>query len=249
MKKNILAFSLLMLCALPVLAQTQNASAQVDSKTSATQNDKAVTLESGTHLTAQLQNRLDTRKAKAGNSVILKTSQDFKSQEGIIVKKGSRLIGHIIEVRRQTKGEKMSSLSIVFDYVQNGTTELPISATITSITQVMNQAAVDDGMLNSTTNATSNNTDSSRSQSSGGLVGGVTGTVGGVVNTTTNTIGGVVNSTTDTLGRTTASVGRTLNGIQITQSNKAKADGSSTLSLTGGDLRLEKGTSFNLILN
>ena len=93
MKQIVLAFCLMTLCALPVLAQTQNTStsANVDSKTSVTSNDKAITLESGTHLTAQLQNRLDTRKAKAGNSVILKTTQEFKSEGGVIVKKARGL--------------------------------------------------------------------------------------------------------------------------------------------------------------
>ena len=251
MKTFILAFCLAILCAIPVLAQSQNSNTSVNknSTTAITQNDKAITLESGTRLTGQLQNRLDARKTKAGDLVILKLSQDIKSNGEIVVKKGARLVGHITEARRQTKGEKMSSLNIVFDHLQNGATEIPINAAITSITQAMNHTAIDDGMFDSNTSASSSSNVSSRSQQSGGLVGGAANTVGGVVNATTNTVGGVVNSTTATAGRATGSLGQTLNGIQITQSSNAKADGTSTLSLTGGDLRLEKGTSFNLTLN
>jgi hypothetical protein len=222
------------------LAQSQNSNTSIstNSTTSVTQKDKAITLESGTRLTGQLQNRLDARKVKAGDLVILQLSQGIKSNGEVIVKKGSRLVGHITEARRQTKGEKMSSLNIVFDHLQNGTMEIPINAAITSITQAMNHTAVDDGMFDSNTSANSSSRASSRSQQSGGLIGGAT-----------NTVGGVVNSTTETAGHTSGSLGQTLKGVQIMQSSNAKADGTSTLSLTGGDLRLEKGTSFNLILN
>lgn len=240
MKTFILALCLAILCAIPVLAQSQNSNSSINtnSTTSVTQKDKAITLESDTRLTGQLQNRLDARKVKAGDLVILKLSQDIKSNGEVVVKKGSRLVGHITEARRQTKGEKMSSLNIVFDHLQNGTMEIPINAAITSITQAINHTAVDDGMFDSNTSANSSSRASSRSQQSGGLIGGAT-----------NTVGGVVNSTTETSGHTSGSLGQTLKGVQIMQSSNAKADGTSTLSLTGGDLRLEKGTSFNLILN
>ena len=251
MKTFILALCLAILCAISVLAQSQNSNTSVstNSTTSVTQNDKAITLESGTRLSGQLQNRLDARKAKAGDLVILKLSQDIKGDGEVVVKKGSRLVGHITEVRRQTKGEKMSSLNIVFDHLQNGAMEIPINAAITSITQAMNHTTIDDGMFDSNTSASANSHATSRSQQSGGLLGGATNTVGGVVNATSNTVGGAVNSTTETAGRATGSIGQPLNGLRITQSSNAKADGTSTLSLTGGDLRLEKGTSFNLILN
>jgi hypothetical protein len=80
------------------------------------------------------------------------------------------------------------------------------------------------------------------------LLGGVTNTVGGVVNTTTQTVGGVTNTVGETVGSTTQTVGNTVRGIQISQSASANAEGSSTLSLTGGNLRLEKGTTLNLRL-
>jgi hypothetical protein len=43
-------------------------------------------------------------------------------------------------------------------------------------------------------------------------------------------------------------VGRGLGGIQISQSSSASVEGSSVLSLQGQNLRLEKGTNFNLVL-
>ena len=97
---------------------------------------------------------------------------------------------------------------------------------------------------------------STSTRSSGGnagLLGGVGNTVGGVVNTTTNTAGNVAGSTTNAVG---SSVGATTNtagnltgslgGLQITQSTNASAEGGSTLSLAGGNLRLDSGATFQL---
>jgi hypothetical protein len=50
------------------------------------------------------------------------------------------------------------------------------------------------------------------------------------------------------VGNSTAGLGRSLGGIQISQSSDTSVEGSSVLSLQGNNLRLEKGTTFNLVL-
>lgn len=60
---------------------------------------------------------------------------------------------------------------------------------------------------------------------------------------------GALDTATGTVGSTTRGLGQALGQIQITQSANVSADGGSTLSLTGGDLRLEKGTAFHLSVN
>jgi hypothetical protein len=57
-----------------------------------------------------------------------------------------------------------------------------------------------------------------------------------------------VNSTTSVVGNTATGVGHSLGGIQISQSSNTSVEGSSVLSLQGRNLRLEKGTTFNLVL-
>ena len=61
--------------------------------------------------------------------------------------------------------------------------------------------------------------------------------------------GDVVCSTTETVGGATRGLGSTLGQIRVTQSAGLSAEGGSTLSLTGGNLRLEKGTTFRLTVN
>jgi hypothetical protein len=102
-----------------------------------------------------------------------------------------------------------------------------------------------------------NSTSSARSSSAGnsGLLGGVggvvnstTSTVGNVAGNTTSAVGNTVGSTTNAVGNTANSAGRSLRGIQVSQSTSTSVEGGSVLSLQGGNLRLEKGTSFNLML-
>jgi hypothetical protein len=59
----------------------------------------------------------------------------------------------------------------------------------------------------------------------------------------------VVNATGNVAGSSTGAVSDSLRGIQISESANASASGTSVLSLAGKDLRLEKGTSFTLVLN
>jgi hypothetical protein len=252
MKHFIRIILLILLSAATTLAQSQTTvSASADSKQSSSvnQTDKSINLQSGTQLMAELQNTIDARKAKAGQQVILKTTQAIKAHGQEVVKKGAKLFGHITEVKQKSSAEAMSSLSIVFDKLESGSLDIPISATITSITQAMSHTTLNDQGLSSDTLASSNSRTTAPSPSGGGgLLGGVTQTVGGVLNTTTQTVGGVTGATTDTVGRTTGSLGSTLSGIQITQSSNASAEGNSTLWVTGGNLRLEKGTSIKLSL-
>ena len=66
-----------------------------------------------------------------------------------------------------------------------------------------------------------------------------------VAGTTTSAVGSTVGATTNTAGNLTGS----LKGLQITQSTNASAEGGSTLSLNSGNLRLESGVTFNLLVS
>ena len=79
----------------------------------------------------------------------------------------------------------------------------------------------------------------------GNVAGNTTQTVGSTVGTTT----GVVSNTTGAVQGTTGNTVGALRGLQVTQSGGASAQGGSTLGLSGGNLRLDSGTTFNLLLN
>jgi hypothetical protein len=265
MKRTILTLSLSLACSLIVNAQKvdNSASAGASNQTSAAANQagKSINLDSGTHLAGQLQNTIDVRQAKVGDQVVLKTTQAIKSDGRTVVGKGSRLVGHVTEVAQKSKDNGESRIGILFDRLEQGPLQVPIAATISSLTRsnASTQASNEDVFSNDAMAGGSARSTSSARSSSGGTGGGLLGGVGGVANSATSSVGSVVNgttsavgstvgSTTSAVGNTATGVGRSLGGVQISQSSSTSVDGSSVLSLQGGNLRLEKGTNFNLVL-
>lgn len=262
MKKTILGMGLVLTLSGGVLAQTAgtSVSGSAKNKTSITKNSEAVSIASGTQIAAELQKSLNVEKAKVGDEVVLKTTKAIKQNGQVVVAKGSKLIGRVTEVQQRAKGEAGSKIGVLFDTLQHGDMSMPITASIMSITNVAARAAVNDSVSADTSASTTTTASTSSRQTSGGLLGGVGSTVGGVVSTTTstvggvagaatNTVGGVTNTAGETLGTTTGAVGGTIRGLSITQSTDASASGGSTLSLAGGNLKLDKGTTFNLALS
>jgi hypothetical protein len=259
MKRSILALTLSFACAGMAYAQKAEtrASGQGSSDNSAaiSQGSKSVNLASGTRLAAQLQNTVDVRKAKVGDQVVMKTTQAIKSEGRTVVGKGARLIGHVTEVAQKSKGNGESRVGIVFDRLEHGSLAMPISATISSITSARTSASAgNDDMFATSASGSGRATTTSSASNSGGLlgVGGVvnstTSTVGSAVGGTTSAVGSTVNATTNTVGNTTTGLGRSLGRIQISESSSTSVEGGSVLSLQGDNLRLEKGTNFNLVL-
>jgi hypothetical protein len=255
MKRTILVVSLSLACAAAAYAQKTGTRASGDlSNQTLAKAGKGIQLDSGTHLAGELQNTIDVRKAKVGDQVLLKTTQAVKSGGRTVVPKGSRLVGHVTEVAQKGKGNSESRVGILFDRLEQGSLAVPISATISSIASGRaNSRSNNDGLFD--TGGSASSTSSSRASASsnnGGLLGGVanstTSTVGGVVGGTTSAVGSTVDSTTSAVGNTAAGLGRSLGGIQISESSNTSVEGSSVLSLQGGNLRLEKGTNFNLVL-
>ena len=196
---------------------------------------------------AQLQNTLDTKNAKVGDQVILRTTQAIKQNGQVVIPKGSELIGRVTEVQQRAKNGAGSRLGVVFDQLKNGQTLSPITASIVSIVNTNASSSLDNGTLDSDLSGSgSSSTRASSSGSGGGLLGGVNNTVGGLVNGTTQTIGGITNSAGQTLGNTTSAVGKTVNGIQISTNVSGSAQGSTSLSSQNKDIRLEKGLTFGL---
>lgn len=262
MKRLLLIVLAVAVSASVVVAQETktSGSGSANHETTVSKQGRQVNLASNTALAAQLENSLDARRAKVGDKVVLKTTQAVKQNGEVIVPKGAKLIGHVTEVQQRTKSNGESRLGVAFDRLQKGALDMPITASIVSITQARSQTRAHDSSLGSETMSSSSTSTTTRSsggaQGSGGLLGGVGNTVGGVVNTTTSTVGNVAGTTTgavgSTVGATTSTAGNltgSLKGLQITESNNASAEGGSTLSLNSGNLRLESGATFSLLVS
>jgi hypothetical protein len=255
--KNIITGLILMLSlSIAGYAQKQKTSPDTEQELKpAKQNNKkaartdGVLLQSGTSIEAQLQQTLDVKNASVGDEVVLTTTKAIKQNGRTVVQKGTRLIGRVTEVQQKTKENAQSRLGVIFDRIEGKNLSAPLSATIISMTQANAGATVADTLDSDISGSASGSGSVSRTSSGGGLLGGVTNTVGGVVNTTTNTVGGVTNTAVKTVDGTTQSLGKTVNGIRLSQSSNTSANGSTTLSTSNKNLRLEKGVTFQLRLD
>ncbi len=257
MKKTILALGLTITCASISFSQEAGTRTSVTGQSEGSVSvakPKQIEIQSGTRLEAQLQNSLDVRKAKVGDEVVLKTKEAIKSDGRVVVDKGAFLVGHVTSVEQKTKANGESRIGVVFDRLKRGSLEIPISATITSITRAGGNARASDDDLFATTGAQSSTSvhSNASSQNRGGLLGSATNTTVGAVNTVTGVASGAAAGTASSItnaGISGQGTGGTIGRLRIIESSESSAEASSTLSLQGENLRLEKGTTLRLVIN
>ena len=70
----------------------------------------------GSVIPVQLTKTVDAKKAKTGDEVVAKVTQDMKTQSGdVLVPKDTTVIGHVTEAQARNKEQKESQLAIAFD--------------------------------------------------------------------------------------------------------------------------------------
>ena len=88
----------------------------------------------GTVIPAELAKSIDAKKAKQGDQVLAKTSQDLLSGGQVVIARGSKIIGHVTQAKPREKGESESTLGIAFDkLVMKDGHELPLNASIQAL--------------------------------------------------------------------------------------------------------------------
>lgn len=84
--------------------------------TSQAQPAGAPRIAAGSVIPVQLTKTVDAKKAKTGDEVVAKVTQDMKTQTGeVLVPKDTKVIGHVTEAQARSKEEKESELAISFD--------------------------------------------------------------------------------------------------------------------------------------
>ena len=63
----------------------------------------------------ELQSKLNSKNAKAGDQVIVTTTEKVTTAEGVVIPRGTRVIGHVVSAQAQVKGQAGSQLAIAFD--------------------------------------------------------------------------------------------------------------------------------------
>jgi hypothetical protein len=166
--------------------------------------DAAGALSAGTTVSAVLARPMDSRKCKPGDEVFATASQDVKADGKVVVKKGSKLIGHVTEAKAKGQGEANSSLGIMFDHavLKNGQ-QVEMNSVVQAIAAARTAPmSMDDDMGSMASGSMA---------SSGAVSGGHSGLLGGVGSTASAATGTVANVGGNATGALNSSVGSTGN--------------------------------------
>ena len=85
-------------------------------------------------VTGALEKKIDTKDAKAGDPIVVKTTEDATMAGGTVIPKGSLIIGHVTEVQAHSKENPNAKLTIQFDQAEiKGGQTLPIRTVLESV--------------------------------------------------------------------------------------------------------------------
>ena len=234
------------LSSLPVLAIRAGAFTQQDASAQAAGSASgSASVVEMRPVKGELVNKLDAKSAKAGDQVVVRTTESVKTGNGIEIPKGSRLVGTVTEVQAYGSDSPNSHVGIRFDRVElKGGQSLTIHSEIRSLSLPVSAAAMDsmggDASLSSLGGGNSMGCGRG-SMAGGGPAGGGLGGVGGTAGAAGSTPGGVANTTGRTPGTmnsaaddTVQSTGR-LAGSATDAGGKAHASGIPGIMLAGRD--------------
>lgn len=222
---RILTLAVVAVSGVPLVAQQASASTQQEAavqagSVQASESSQARASVDMRPVSGELESKLDSKTAKVGDSVVVKTKAAVKTADGTVIPKGARLVGRVTDVQAHGSGNSDSRMAIQFDRAElKGGQSLAIHSTIESLQPPADLAAnsVDDGGLGAGPVGGGARASSGGSVRGGGLVGGA---VGGVANTTAGVgsgVGSAVGGTTSAAGHlaggATANVGSSVHAI------------------------------------
>jgi hypothetical protein len=203
----IVAIAAVTISSVPLLAHQAGVGAQASAGVSATTPAASASADSSASVAAsmrpvhvELMHGLDSKSARVGEAVEAKTTQTFRTADGTIIPKGSRLVGHVTQVQAHGHGQESSSLGIVFDRAElKGGQNLAIrsmiesvspSASAVALANAQSQGGMDDTMAPM-------GGGSAMGQRSAGVARGGGGLVGGAVNSATSATGNLSGNAAD----------------------------------------------------
>jgi hypothetical protein len=212
-------------------------------------------LESGSSIHATLEKPVDARKNKPGDQVVAKTSEDVKSEGKVVIPRGSKIVGHVTEVKAREKGQAESAVGVVFDHaVLKDGSQIPLSLAVQAVGSGAATAQGEDDSLMSSGNTASmssvNGAGSSMTRTGGGLVGGVRSTTGGLVNTAGSVGGATVNTATGAGAGASSSLNSNSQGVVglrgLNLASSTASSNSGTFTSKNSNVHLDSGTQMIL---
>ncbi|HEU4637098.1 MAG TPA: hypothetical protein VFS41_13020 [Edaphobacter sp.] len=130
----------------PGATQTMGSQQQATSDAGDTQAVQKADQVQAASVSAELTKRLDSKKAKVGDEVEAKTTDEAKLPDGTDLPKGTKLKGNVIDVKAKSKEQNDSHMVISLNRAElKGGKEVPIRAAVTSMTAPAANTAMDMG--------------------------------------------------------------------------------------------------------
>jgi hypothetical protein len=120
---RIFAMAILTAASIPLMAQEAGADGS-QKAVYAPQGPMGFGDESASHswemssVTGELQGKLDSKTAKVGDRVVLKTTDRVLTADGTMIPTGTRLVGHITQVQTRDATHTFAQLAIAFDHAE-----------------------------------------------------------------------------------------------------------------------------------
>lgn len=138
---TLIAVALVILSSIPLMAQQAGATTQQSTSATAagthvneSTSGTAMATEEMRPVNGELVGKLDSKSAKTGDRVVVKTTERVQTANGAVIPKGSRLVGHITEVQPHGSGHPDSQMGIEFDRAElKGGQNLAIHSVIQSV--------------------------------------------------------------------------------------------------------------------
>jgi hypothetical protein len=106
--------ALLLLVAIAFCFAT-NSSAQQTIGTASNGGSAVTPVASRILIATSLGSSLDSKKLKVGDEIFFRTNASLSLRNGMMIPRGTKVIGHITEAKAKSKGDPQSSLAILFD--------------------------------------------------------------------------------------------------------------------------------------
>jgi antigen 43 len=220
-------------------AGTNKAGAQTSSNgmasnsSSANAGNNSASISNGSKINATLANSLDAKKSKPGDQVEARAAEDVKQDGKVVLKKGTRLIGHVTQAQARANGQTQSQLGIMFDHavLKNGQ-QMPFNASIQALAAAQSATAASADTDNITASGGGMAQGSARSGS--GLAGGVASTAGATAGAASGTVMNTASSVPSAAGGSLNSATRSTGAVGgLTSTGRLESNSSGVFGLEG----------------
>lgn len=214
-----------------------NGSAAASSSASAHANagNNSASISNGSKIDATLATSLDAKRSKPGDEVEARAAQDVKRDGKVVLKRGTRLVGHVTQAQARAKGQTQSQLGIMFDHavLKNGQ-EVPFNASIQALAAAQTATSASTGADDIMASGGGMGGAQGTARSGGGLVGGVASSAGGTAGATSGAIMNTASSVPSAAGGSLNTAARSTGAVGgLTSAGRLASNSSGVFGLEG----------------